>query len=531
MLIAIAMVSMAASCSKEPVQPTVTVTGAASHISCRSAEIAGRANLPQTASKGLSFGVLYSTSSGVIIGTATRIEARSFDSGCDYSVNTELLEPETTYYYRSYAIQDTEISYGELKSFTTLAVSSMIRTLDATEINPKDAVLNASLDLTDCIYDELEYGFEVTPEGGSAYTIKSDDCSGNKFSAKDESLSRDTKYSAVAYVMLDGRTYKGEVKNFSTKSIQASVTAEASDAAYHSVTISGRLTVESEGVFEKSAELYYSSTANTLDALKSGGTKMLLTFGADGAYSINLSSLVSDTRYNYVVVSNVDDVEFVSDIRNFVTQTPPSGFIDLGLSVFWATCNLDASKPEDYGGYYQWAGLENVTDRSICLDWDNCPYHTGSSYLSGWTKYVPAEEPSFWAGPGNPDNKSVLDPDDEVARARSGGSWRMPTVGEWKELTDVDNCSWTWTSLGGVDGFKVQSKKPGFTDKWIFLPAAGCRCDDNLKDAGSEGYYWSSSLDIDSPGYASSLYFYSFTYCTFSHSRCNGQSVRPVSDC
>lgn len=418
----------ALSCAKEPSQPKDAVmgavTGAATHISCRNAEILGKANLPGTTSTDLSFGVLYSTSSGVLIGSATKKEARSFDSDYNYTVNTEVLEPETTYYYRSYIIQDKEISYGELKSFTTLAVSSMIQTLDATDINPKDAVLNASLDLTDCRYDALEYGFEVTPEGGSAHTIKSSNHSGKKFSIKDESLSITTKYSVVSYVKLDGRTYKGESKKFTT-----------------------------------------------------------------------------------------------------LKPSCPSGAIDLGLSVFWATCNIGSTKPEDYGGYYQWAGLEDVTDTSIHLYWDNCPYHTGSDSDTGWTKYVPSGKSSYWSGSGSPDNKTVLDPEDDVAHVMLGGKWRMPTRAEFEEL--YNNCTSEWTTLNGVEGRKFTSKKNG---NCIFLPAAGERTVDYLSGVGSLGLYWFSSRYTDYPTYAYALYFDPEDVYTIYDSRCLGHSVRPVSE-
>lgn len=513
-----------ASCSIEVAEGMSAVTGAATHISCRNAEISGKANLPGTTSTDLSFGVLYSTSSGVLIGSATQIEARSFNSDYNYTVNTEVLEPETTYYYRSYIIQDKEISYGELKSFTTLAVSSMIQTLDATDINPKDAVLNASLDLTDCRYDALEYGFEVTPEGGSTHTVKSDNHSEKTFSAKNESLSRDTKYSVVAYVKLDGRTYKGEAKAFTTTSIKASITAESSDVSYDSATISGKLTVESKGSFNKSAMLYYSSTASTLDALKSSGTKKTLTLESDGSYSINLSSLNNDTQYNYVVVAKVDEVEFNTGIKYFKTLEIPE-LVDLGLSVKWRSWNLGASKPEDYGGYYQWAGTKDVTDTSIYLDWDNCPYYTGSSYSSGWTKY------STKSSYGTVDNKTVLEPEDDVAHVELGGKWRMPTRAEWDELTNTSNCSWTWTSINGINGYKVQSKKAGFTGNWIFLPAAGYRLfGDDVDYAGSNGLYWSSSLRTDNPDYAYYMYFNSDRVGTTGGTRYTGQSVRPVSE-
>ncbi|MCQ2153045.1 MAG: Ig-like domain-containing protein [Bacteroidales bacterium] len=523
--------SKTASCAIEVAEGMGAVTGAATHISCRNAEISGKANLPGTTSTDLSFGVLYSTSSGVLIGSAIQIEARAFDSDYNYTVNTEVLEPETTYYYRSYIIQDKEISYGELKSFKTLAVSSMIQTLDATDINPKEAVLNASLDLTDCRYDALEYGFEVTPEGGSAHTLKSYNHSEKKFSAKDESLSRDTKYSVVAYVKLDGRTYKGEAKTFTTTSVKASITVESSNVSYYSATISGRLTVESEGSFTKSAVLYYSSTASTLEALKSRGTRKTLTLGTDGSYSIDLTSIESNTKYNYVVIAKVDDVEFASSVKNFTTlgyQTPE--LVDLGLSVKWASFNLGATKPEDYGGYYQWAGTTDVTDTRIYLDWSNCPYHTGSDDNTGWTKYVPSNKASYWSGSGSPDNKTVLDPGDDVAHVKLGGKWRMPTSAEWAELKNTDNCSWTWTSINGVKGYKVQSKKTGFTDNWIFLPAAGYRDGDGLSRVGADGSYWSSSLVTGYPNCASRLYFHPPTVGPLSFSRYRGQGVRPVSE-
>ena len=127
-------------------------------------------------------------------------------------------------------------------------------------------------------------------------------------------------------------------------------------------------------------------------------------------------------------------------------------YVDLGLSVKWATCNLGAFKPTEYGGYYQWAGTEDVSDTSIYLDWSNCPYHTGSSSSSGWTKYN--MDPSY----GTVDDKTVLESMDDAAFVVLGGKWRMPTDAEWSELRNTDNCSWTWTSIDGVNGYKVQSR-------------------------------------------------------------------------
>lgn len=197
--------------------------------------------------------------------------------------------------------------------------------------------------------------------------------------------------------------------------------------------------------------------------------------------------------------------------------------VDLGLSVKWSAWNLGASKPEEYGGYYQWAGTTDVTDKSIYLDWSNCPYHTGSSSITGWTKY------NYKSSYGIVDNKTVLDPEDDVAHVKLGGKWRMPTEAEWDELRNTNNCSWTWTSINGINGYKVQSKKAGFTDKWIFLPATGSRGSGYLFDFGSDGSYWSSSLDADDPDFARSLDFFSGGVETYYGYRKLGGSVRPVS--
>ena len=205
----------------------------------------------------------------------------------------------------------------------------------------------------------------------------------------------------------------------------------------------------------------------------------------------------------------------------------PDGCVDLGLSVFWASCNLGASKPTEYGGYYQWAGTKDVSDTGINLDWSYCPYHTGSDESSGWTKY------NTKSSYGTVDNKTVLEAKDDAATVALGGKWRMPTDEEWTELRNTDNCSWTWTTIDGVNGCKVQSKKSGYTDNWIFLPAAGYRYEGRLKNVGSQGQYWSSSLFTGDLLYMYNAYemlFYSGYVGWFGIFRYHGLSVRPVSE-
>ena len=122
------------------------------------------------------------------------------------------------------------------------------------------------------------------------------------------------------------------------------------------------------------------------------------------------------------------------------------------------------------------------------------------------------------------DNKIVLDPADDAANANWGGSWRMPIDAEWTEL--INKCTWTWTSQNGVNGCLVT----GPSGNSIFLPAAGVRYDSTLRDAGSYGFYWSSSLYTDFPSYEWYVYFGSVNVYRGSSYRYYGQSVRPVSE-
>lgn len=186
-------------------------------------------------------------------------------------------------------------------------------------------------------------------------------------------------------------------------------------------------------------------------------------------------------------------------------------YVDLGLSVKWATCNVGANKPEEYGDYFAWGETEPKED----YDWSTYKWCNGSN--TTLTKYNTSSDY------GTVDNKTTLDLSDDAARANWGGGWRMPTDAELTELRE--NCTWTWTTQSGVNGYKVTSDKNG---KSIFLSAAGCRLDSSLYRAGSDGYYWSSSLYTDSPNYAWDVYFYSDDLVRNSNYRRYGFSVRPV---
>ena len=187
------------------------------------------------------------------------------------------------------------------------------------------------------------------------------------------------------------------------------------------------------------------------------------------------------------------------------------GYVDLGLSVKWATCNVGANNPEDYGDYFAWG----ETTTKTTYNWSTYKYCNGSP--TTMTKYNTSS--SY----GTVDNKTQLDFSDDAARANWGGSWRMPTDAEWTELRE--QCTWTWTTQNGVNGYKVTSKTNGSS---IFLPAAGYCNGSSLDDAGSDGGYWSSSLITNFPNYAWCVDFSSGGVGRYNSHRYYGLSVRPV---
>ena len=189
-------------------------------------------------------------------------------------------------------------------------------------------------------------------------------------------------------------------------------------------------------------------------------------------------------------------------------------YVDLGLSVKWATCNVGATKPEEYGDYFAWGEVEPKET----YDWTTYKWYNGPDNL---TKYCTNSDY------GTFDGKSTLELADDAARANWGGSWRMPTKEEQDELRD--NCTWEGTTQNGVEGCKVTSKKKGYTKNSIFLPAAGCRFRSDLSDAGLYGHYWSSSLKTDERNDAYYLRFDSYYFVGRGNDfRLRGRPVRPV---
>ena len=207
-------------------------------------------------------------------------------------------------------------------------------------------------------------------------------------------------------------------------------------------------------------------------------------------------------------------------------------YVDMGLSVKWATCNIGAINPTDYGDYFAWGETDTQYEsldpliRRYNASGDPRAYDNTYKWCNGdpynaLTKYCNIDT---YGNNGFTDNLTTLEPEDDAAHVNWGENWRMPTDTEWKEL--YNNCTFHWkTTADGYahPGLLVVSEINGNS---IFLPAAGI----SLKDIGTKCYYWSSSLETDEPFGASNfegssgLYSYGPSY----ERRYQGMPVRPV---
>ena len=215
------------------------------------------------------------------------------------------------------------------------------------------------------------------------------------------------------------------------------------------------------------------------------------------AYDLNFSSssVTRDWGYRYSGEC----------IRPVYAPTSEPEYVDLGLpsGLKWATCNLGASKPEEYGDYSAWG--ENVTKRNY------------SSTTSEW----------YGVSVGNLTSQGVIDADGnltaqyDAATQILGSDWRIPTLTEQDELRA--KCTWIWTKKNGINGYVVT----GPNGNSIFLPAAGGIGGYYKGNVGTACDYWSSTV-YDNTGYAYDINISSGSYIRDWGYRYSGESIRPV---
>lgn len=255
---------------------------------------------------------------------------------------------------------------------------------------------------------------------------------------------------------------------------------------------------------------------NTQTTITHSGTIILMVLDCSNSLGSQFSNMQSYAKNFIDRVAN-NAVEHLNRPYNNTDGT----YVDLGLpsGTLWATCNVGANSPEDYGDYFAWGESEgyNSGKREFC--WSTYKWCNGDS--RSLTKYSTS---SYY---GIEDNKTELDLQDDAAYVKLGSKWCMPTWDQFKELVDKNYTTAQWTKVNGVYGIVITSLK---NDNAIFLPAAGCMINSSHYDASSFGCYYSRTLDSIS----FAAHFLGFDYSGASlgwfseNGRCVGQSIRPV---
>ncbi len=428
---------------------------------------------------------------------------------------TTNLEPGTKYYIRAYATNAKGTGYGEVREFTTLDGDSDIYTGPISGITVCSAVCDGSKVTDGGGLDVMDKGLcWAKHPNPTTDDMKVSKGSGlGEFTVEMTGLEVGERYYVRAYSVNTKETKYGNEREFTTLDGKPIVTTSSVTNVMATTATCGGEVTEDYGFSVTARGVCWSTSPNPTvsDSHTTDGSGI-------GSFTSSITGLTDNTTYYVRAYATNSKGTSYGEQKSFTTLSGGGGdheYVDLGLpsGLKWATCNVGAEHPYDYGDYFAWG---ETTTKST-YDWSTYKWCNGSSQTL--TKYC--TDSNY----GTVDNKTVLDPEDDAAHANWGGGWRMPTTAEWKELYDNTTC--TWTTENGVAGRKFTSKAD--SSKYIFLPSAGYRNGTDVDVAGSYGYYWSSSLYSSPPYDACSMYFYSGNVYPQSYDyRYYGFSVRPV---
>ena len=453
----------------------------------------------------LNLGVCYSNNATPTVNDKV-ITSNSVDSLNSFAVQlTEI--PFGKVYYRSYMMYDGAPQYGEVKCFegNSITTGSFI---------DSSLVANANLKFSKG-YKELElgicYGTGEQPTINDKKVSTSSVDSLNSFALGLTEIPFGKVYYR-SYMMYEGEPQYGEVKSFAGNEITTGIIDSTTFIVKSHVAISRGYNNAQFGV------CWGVNETPTVE----NNIVMTNDVDIDNDYSLTLrltGESLGKLIYYRAYVTEGGQTHYGS-IKSFMRKMPIGELVDLGLSVNWASFNIGAEKPEDFGLYFSWGETETKSS----YNWSTYKYCNGSDVTI--TKYC---DNSYYGYNGYVDNYYSLSPEDDVANVKWGDAWRMPTKAEYSEL--LNNCNWLFVSENGVQGYKVTSKVPGYENQSIFLPAAGYSDSEEPNFEGSWGHYWSKSL------YYSNYVEPNFSYCirfnealneVCGSSRNNGFPVRPV---
>ncbi len=285
--------------------------------------------------------------------------------------------------------------------------------------------------------------------------------------------------------------------------------------------VSGLTMSESTLTLNSGTTAQLSVTVTPSDALNAS---VAWTSSNESVATVDASGLVTAVAGgSCTITATATDGSGISTTCTVVVRTVhnPNDYVDLGLpsGTLWATCNVGADSPESYGDYFAWGETSPHSDNQY--SWNSYKWCNGS--YNTMTKYCTKSSYGCFI-----DYKTELDLEDDAAYMNWGSAWRMPSEAQYEELINSDYTTTTCTTQNGVYGLLITSKKEGYTDNSIFLPAAGSRDNSSLDGVGSYGLYWSRSLYEIGPCSAWYLNFNSSYVRTYDGNRYYGRSVRPV---
>ena len=493
-------------------KPTeIAITGEAADIGDKSATLYGWSNQEGSAGASVVFGMEYSATD--LTTAATTVSASEKDAENRYSCRITGLMYNTIYYYRAFTFYNGVRTYGEVKTFKTLYFPVSSVSLDLTTITIYRGASDATKSLIATIIPSYA--------SNTAVTWTSSNTSVATVSSSGVVTGRSRGNATITVTANDGdgaqATCEIEVKQYVTSISlnKTSLSQEIGDEVTLSVTI-----------LPDNANVKTYTWSSSDSAIASVDNSGKVTAKAKGKATIKATA---------------NDGSGVNATCSVVVSPKcPAGAVDMGTTtadgykLYWSTRNLCESgfvnSPEEYGDYYAWGETAPYYSSQSPLTWKN-----GKSAGYNWASYkwcngsygtlTKYNTKSYY---GTVDNKTVLEPEDDVASVKLGGKWHMPTYAEWEELKT--KCTWTWTT--NYNGTGVAGRIVSATNgNSIFLPAAGYWSGTGLYRAGPYGYYWSSFLDTEFTSYAWGVDFDSdYVGRNGGYNRFLGRSVRPVSE-
>ena len=485
-----------------------SVTGDAIDVTNKTATLVGYAtSIRDNLSTDLRVGFIYCQEGTPNKNNGTQVTVSTNDISEDgrYTKTINNLQSDATYYYRSFVFQSGIWFYGKVKSFTTNSIIVNFTTGDATAITCFSAKVSGSVNVQTS-YSSLSrgicYGIGIEPTtNDNQMTASSGD-----FTFQLRGLMGGTDYYYRPYAVVDGQTRYGTVRTLRTLDDNV---VETGGIDEETLTVSSRLTIGGGAYSSLSLGVCYGKTE-----LPTVNDKTVTSNEVDDEnyYTVKLVSPGVGTIYYraYIIIDGVPHYGVVKSFDNAHGFTNGHEWIDLDLpsGTKWATCNVGANSPEEYGDYFAWGETT-----------------TKSNY--SWSTYFDTDDNGNTFKKYNSNGGlTELQPTDDAATANWGSDWQMPSLAQIKELYDSSNTTTERTQVNGVNGRKITSKNNGNS---IFLPAAGYRYDANLSRAGSYGgFYWSRSLYTSNADDAYYLRFDSDRIGWDYRYRYYGQSVRPV---